>query len=621
MTPMEPHGVARKLAAILSADVKGYSRLMGEDEVATIRTLTAYRAVMATLIQRHRGRVVDSPGDNLLAEFASVLDAVQCAVEIQQELKLRNADLPAPRKMEFRIGINLGDVIVEGERIYGEGVNIAARLEGLAEAGGICISGTVYDQIENKLALGYKYLGKQVVKNIARPVQVYRVYMEPRAAPHKASKEAEGQPPGIIRLWPRGRTEPPKASREAAGQPQPSQKGMELPDKPSIAVLPFANLSGDPEQEYFSDGMTEDLITDLSKLSGLFVISRNSVFLYKGKAVKPEQIGKELGVRYVLEGSVRKAGSRVRITAQLVDATTSYHLWADRYDRDLQDIFAVQDEVTRKIVAALQVKLTEGEQQRMGHTPTNNLEAYEYFLRGLEFHAHRTQEANGQARQMFERAIALDPNFAAAYAWLGRTYVLDWFHRWSQDPQVLERALALAGQAIALNESLPGAYQTLGYIYMAKKQYDQAVVEAEKAVALDPNDADAVLTLGEVLSCVGRSQEAMEFVEKAMRLNPHYPASYVFALGQVYYLTGCYEEAITALQRVLARNPDHRAAHFFLAIIYAELGRQEEARAQLKQCGKLSPLTSSEPILERIPISDQALLNRWRDVLQAVWPQ
>src|SRR5882724_3415796 len=228
-------GVERKLTAILSADVKGYSRLMGDDEVATVRTLTAYREVMATLIQQHHGRVVDSPGDNLLAEFASVLDAVQCAVEIQQELKLKNADLPAPRKMEFRIGINLGDVIVEGERIYGEGVNIAARLEGLAEAGGICISGTVYDQIENKLALGYKYLGKQVVKNIARPVQVYRVYMEPRAAPLKASREAEGQPPGIIRLWPRGRTEPPKASREAAGQPQPSQKGMELPDKPSIA--------------------------------------------------------------------------------------------------------------------------------------------------------------------------------------------------------------------------------------------------------------------------------------------------------------------------------------------------------------------------------------------------
>src|SRR3989441_1650150 len=380
MTPMEPHGVARKLAAILSADVKGYSRLMGEDEIATIRTLTAYRAVMATLIQRHRGRVVDSPGDNLLAEFASVLDAVQCAVEIQQELKVRNADLPAPRKMEFRIGINLGDVIVEGERIYGEGVNIAARLEGLAEAGGICISGTVYDQIENKLALGYKYLGKQVVKNIARPVQVYRVSMEPRAAPLKASKEAEGQPPGIIRLWPRGRTEPLKASREAEGQRQPLQKGMELPDKPSIAVLPFINLSGDPEQEYFSDGMTEDLITDLSKLSGLFVIARHSVFTYKGKAVKVEQVGRELGVQYVLGGSVRKVDNRVRITAQLVDATTGYHLWAERYDRPLKDIFALQDETIQKIVAALAVKLTEEEQERVWRRYTDNMEAYDYLL-------------------------------------------------------------------------------------------------------------------------------------------------------------------------------------------------------------------------------------------------
>src|SRR5438128_514190 len=287
--------------------------------------------------------------------------------------------------MEFRMGINLGDVIVEGERIYGEGVNIAARLEGLAEAGGICISGTVYDQIENKLALGYKYLGKQVVKNIARPVQVYRVYMEPRATPLKASREAEGQPPGIIRLWPRGRTEPLKASREAEGQPQPVQKGMELPDKPSIAVLPFANLSGDPEQEYFSDGMTEDLITDLSKLSGLFVISRYSVFTYKGKAVKVEQVGRELGVQYVLGGSVRKADNRVRITAQLVDTTTGYHLWAERYDRDLTDVFALQDEVSQKIVGVLAVKLTIPEKDRLGRTPTRNLEACDYVLRGMEY--------------------------------------------------------------------------------------------------------------------------------------------------------------------------------------------------------------------------------------------
>jgi adenylate cyclase len=296
-----PEGTKRKLTAILSADVKGYSRLMGEDEAATVRTLTAYRAIMSTLIEQHRGRVVDSVGDNLLADFVSVVDGVQCAVEIQQALKARNAELPDHRRMEFRIGINLGDVVVEGERLYGDGVNIAARVEGSADGGGISISGTVHEHIENKLALEYEYLGEQKVKNISKPIQVYRVRVEPGAA-------------GV-----------PKSD------PAPA-----LPEKPSIAVLPFANMSGDPEQEYFSDGITEDIITDLSKISGLFVIARNSVFLYKGQAVKPEQVSRELGVRYLLEGSVRKAGGRVRITAQLVDATTTGHVWAERYDRDLR---------------------------------------------------------------------------------------------------------------------------------------------------------------------------------------------------------------------------------------------------------------------------------------------
>src|SRR2546427_991662 len=408
-----PARIERKLAAILSADVKGYSRLMGEDEVATIRTLTAYQEAMTTFIQQHRGRVVDASGDNLLAEFASVVDAVQCAVEIQRELKTKNADLPAPQRMEFRIGINVGDVIVEGERIYGDGVNIAARLEGLAAAGGICISGIVYDQVETKLALGYEYLGEQTVKNIAKPVQVYRVQME-------------------------------------VGASTPT-----VPDKPSIAVLPFVNMSGDPEQEYFSDGITEELITDLSKLSGLFVISRNSVFLYKGKAVKPEQVSQELGVRYVLEGSVRKAGDRVRITAQLVEASTGYHRWAERYDRSLQEIFALQDEIRQKIVMALKVQLTQEEQARFRRFPTHNLEAYDALLRGLEYVYLFTQEANAQARQLFESAMALDPQYAAAYALLGFTYLRDWIYQWSHDPQTLERAFALAQRAIALDDALP----------------------------------------------------------------------------------------------------------------------------------------------------------------------
>ena len=394
---------------------------MGADEVATIRTLTAYRAVMAALIQHHRGRVVDSPGDNLLAEFASVVDAVQCAAEIQQELKIRNADLPPDRRMEFRIGINLGDVIVEGDRIYGDGVNIAARLESLAEAGGICISGMVYDQVETKLAFNYESLGEQAVKNIAKPVRVYRVRMDEMATsagealvlqPFGAAQDRQAQHeriPTPVAL------SPSTSLRTALSKSDPHAPALPLPDKPSIAVLPFANISSDPEQEYFSDGITEDLITDLSKLSGLFVISRNSVFLYKGKAVKPEQVSQELGVRYVLEGSIRKAGKQVRITAQLVDATTGYHVWADRYDRDLQDIFALQDEVTQKIVAALEVKLTEGEQERLGQPLTNNIEAYDYQRSAISSQPKETEENGGLYFFLYSNCASPDSKMTRSF--------------------------------------------------------------------------------------------------------------------------------------------------------------------------------------------------------------
>jgi adenylate cyclase len=592
----EPQSVERKLAAILSADVKGYSRLMGEDEVATIHTLTEYRAVMTGFIQQYRGRVVDAPGDNLLAEFASVVDAVQCAVEIQRTLKSRNDDLPASRKMEFRIGLNVGDVIVEGERIYGDGVNVAARLEGLADPGGICIAEAVYDQVENKLAtlgIGYEHLGPQTVKNIARPVSAYKIVLSP---PASAESGLSTSPlPSLAR---------------------PASRTLSLPDKPSIAVLPFANLSGDPEQEYFSSGITEDLITDLSKLSGLFVISRNSVFLYKNKAIKPEQVSQELGVRYVLEGSVRKVGSRVRITAQLVDATNGYHLWAERYDRELQDIFAVQDEVTRKIVTALQITLTEGEQKRPRRPPTSNLEAYEHLLRGLECYWHRTKEMNAQARRMFKRATELDPDFAMAHAWLGRAYMVEWMFQWDEDPQTLEHAFAQAQRAVALDDALPVAHQTLAYVFLLRKQFAQALSEAERAVALDPNDADAWNTLGEMLSCTGRPQEAIGLVEKAMRLNPHYPASYLFALGQAQHLAGRYEEAILAFRRLLTRNPDHLHGRFFLALAYNEVGRTEEARAALAACGPIDRTYSLERVKDRIPYSDPTLIERWIKVLR-----
>jgi adenylate cyclase len=467
--------------------------------------------------------------------------------------------------------------MVEGERLYGDGVNIAARVEGLADSGGISISGTVHEHIENKLDLGYEFLGEQKVKNITKPVQVYRVRMAPGAAATPGPNAAPA-----------------------------------LPEKPSIAVLPFANMSGDPEQEYFSDGITEDIITDLSKISGLFVIARNSVFRYKDQAVKPEEVSRELGVRYLLEGSVRKAGGRVRITAQLVDATTAGHVWAERYDRDLEDIFALQDEVTQEIVGALRVRLTQGERERPRRAPTNNLEAYEYYLRGREHHRHRTREANAQAQQMFERAIELDPEFAAAHAWLGRTHVVEWLLQWNEDEECLEEALALAQRAIALDDGLPAAHEALGYAYLAKKQFEQALVEGEQAVALDPNDAEAAVTLAEILCCADaeRAEEAAALVEKAMRLNPHYPASYLFALAQAYDLTGRHEDAVDLLKRVLARNPDHVSAHFSLAMIYGELGREEEFQEELAACLRLSPHMSAADVVGRIPFKDQGQLDR-----------
>ena len=395
---MADEGFKRKLTAILSADVEGYSRLMGEDETATVQILKAYREVMTFHIQQHRGRVVDSPGDNLLAEFGSVVDALDCAVKIQHELKAKNSELPEKSRMEFRIGINLGDVIEDEERIYGDGVNIAARVESLSDSGGICISGTAYDQIAKKLPLGYEYIGEQTVKNIEKPIRVYRVLMDPEAA---GKVIGEKRPisrqwrwaavalfvvVGALAIW-NFYLRPPfePASVEQMAYP--------LPDKPSIAVLPFNNMSEDPKQEYFSDGITEEIITSLSKTDQLFVIARNSTFIYKGKPVKVKQVAEELGVRYVLEGSVRKSEDRVRITAQLIDATAGHHLWAERYDRDLKDIFALQDEITMKIVTALRIKLTEGEQARMWGKKHKNLDVFLKSMEALSLWRKGTKES------------------------------------------------------------------------------------------------------------------------------------------------------------------------------------------------------------------------------------
>jgi len=520
---MTTQGVKRKLTTILSADVKGYSRLMGEDEEWSVRTLQGYKNVMGNLIQQHRGRVVDAIGDNLMAEFASVVDAVQCGVEIQQVLRAKNALLPENRRMEFRIGINLGDVIEEGERIYGDGVNIAARLEGLAEAGGICISESAYQQIENKLPLKYEDLGEHQFKNIAKPVRVYRAQIEPEAASGEKAKTRQWQRYAIglvvilivvvaaLVIW--KIYTPPVASKEKMAFP--------LPDKPSIAVLPFTNMSGDPQQEYFSDGLTEEIITALGKVPKLFVIARNSTFTYKGKPVKVQQVSEELGVRYVLEGSVRKDGNNIRITAQLIDALTGNHLWAERYDRNLKDIFAVQDEITKKIITAMQVQLTEGEQAQASARGTNNLEAYLKFLQARELTQRLNPESNALAKQLAEEVIALDPKYARGYTVLANTHQVDVWLGTSKSPKdSIEKSIELLQKAIILDDTNAFAHGMLGWLFSMTGQHDKAVAQGEKAVALNPNSADSHAWFGKILTFASRYEESIAELKTAIRLNP-----------------------------------------------------------------------------------------------------
>jgi adenylate cyclase len=575
---MTTQEVKRKLAAILSADVKGYSRLMGEDEEWTLRTLNAYKEVMRSLIQQHRGLVVNAPGDNVLAEFASVVDAVQCAVEIQQVLRAKNALLPENRRMQFRIGINLGDVIEEGDSIYGDGVNIAARMESLAEAGGIYISGSAYEQIENKLPLRYDYLGEHQVKNIAKPVRVYRAQIEPEAIPSKLSEEKR---PGRKRL----------SRAVLAGMAFP------LPDKPSIAVLSFVNMSADPEQEYFSDGITEDIITNLSKVSGLLVISRNSSFLYKGKQVKIQEVAKDLGVRYVLEGSVRRAGGRVRITAQLIDGKTAQHVWADKYDRELKDIFSVQDEVTRKVVSELAVALTATESDRLIRKHTENFEAYDMYLRAKREQYVHKKENTLKSIEMCKRVIDLDPNFAGGYQQL--SFMLSRAIRfgWSGSPREdLEKAFELAQKAISVDDKFPASYMALASVYLMQGKHDDALAAANRAATIVPGDSDTIVWLGYYLNWVGRGVEAIEVIKKARELNPMYLYGgypvYLDFMSQTCFTAGLYEESISNMKKAIELFGSSVSRDPFLIASYSMLGRKEEAKESAQQWLKANPTFS-----------------------------
>jgi adenylate cyclase len=603
---MNTEGFKRKLTAILSADVVGYSRLMEDNEEATIQTLNTYRNSMSTLIQQHRGRVVDMTGDNLMAEFSSVVDAVKCAVETQKEMSERNADLPDNRRMLFRIGVNLGDIVAEEDRIYGDGVNIAARLEGLAEAGGICLSRTAFDQVKNKLELGYEYLGEHSVKNISEPVHVYRVLMEPEAA-----GKVFGEKVLVEKKWRRiamvaiallivaagGLTAWTLYLQKSRGMKPASVDNMAypLPDKPSIAVLPFDNLSGAPDQDFLADGITENIITALSYIPEIFVIARNSTFTYKGKAVKAQEVAEDLGVRYILEGSAQRAGDRVRITAQLIDAASGRHLWADRYDRDLQDLFALQDEITLKIVAALQVKLSVGVQTRLVRKTMPNFEAWSYYVRGYGHMKRHTKADNAKARELYERAASLAPGYAMIFTTLGWTHFDDAHHGWSESrEESLLRAIELAKKALALDDSDPMTHALWGAIYLRQRRYDQAIAKGEKSVALGPNQPDPHFMLAMYLYHAGRHEEAVPLIRKAMRLDPYYPSSYLLLLGRVYLRVGEYEEAVEALKMLVVREPHQTVGHVGLAIAYIRLGRKEQARSGVAEVLRLFPEFSLE---------------------------
>jgi adenylate cyclase len=574
----------RKLAAIFYGDVAGYSRLTGQDEEGTHRLLSSYLDAITDAIEGHNGKVVHFAGDAVLADFSTVKDALSCAVNAQRDIKTRNQDFSDDTKLEFRIGVNIGDVIVDRNDIYGDGVNIAARLESLADSGGVCISGAVYDAIRGKLELAYEFLGEQRVKNIAEPVRAYRVIIE------------SGQP---------------EADTSPAADP------AQLPDKPSIAVLPFENMSNDPEQAYFSDGISEDIITDLSKVSGLFVTSRNSSFVYKGKSVNVKQVGRELGVRYVLEGSVRKAGNKVRITAQLIDSNTDGHVWADRFDRDLEDIFAVQDEVTQEIVSALQVQLTQVEQEHMSHRETDNLDAYDNLLRGKECYLRFTRDGNQQAREYYEKAVTLDPNYATALAELARIWVQARNHGWTEDLATpLKQASDYAERAVKLNNLLPQAHVVLGFINMWKLDHEAAITELEQGLALDPNHAEGHMYLAIILGFAGQPEKSMEWVDKAIRLNPGSPFWYLFAQGNAYYSLSRYEEAISACTKAAITNPNFIFAHLILLACYSNQGNQEECQAELKQCLARMPGLSLTWAKEVMPYKDAEVLNRFIDDLR-----
>ncbi|MCH8888066.1 MAG: adenylate/guanylate cyclase domain-containing protein [SAR324 cluster bacterium] len=578
----------RKLAAILAADVVGYSRLMGLDDEGTLRDLTECRDLFSSQAGQYRGRIVNTHGDAVLAEFAAVVDAVNCAVAVQKALAERGAKQPEDRRMRFRIGVNLGDVLEEGGDIFGDGVNIAARLESLAKPGGICISGSVYEQVATRLPFSFEDLGAQTVKNIARPVRVYRVLLE-------------------------GADEPGERDKSQGGSESPP-----LVEKPSIAVLAFDNMSGDPEQDYFSDGISEDIITDLSKLSGLLVIARTSSFSYKGQKVDLRQMGEDLGVRFILEGSVRKAGNRVRITAQLIEAETGQHLWADRFDRGIEDIFAVQDEITEEIVTALNVTLVSGEQARIWRKSLRNPKARELFYQGRDVLNKMTREAVSQAIGRFEQVIALAPDSPFGHAWLGLAHWVLVFRNWSENPgETLQTVIAHTKTALELDAENAEAHAIMGCALLLLRNFDEALQHAEHAVRLAPNSADVLQNSALICMMYGNFDQSIDLCRRALRLSPTTQSLLLNILGVSYREAGRFEDGIAILRRALALEPEYTPARFALLTVYCAAGRVEEARNTAREIAEIDPAFSLAEYTKRLPFRDAAVNERLMEQLKA----
>ena len=585
----------RKLAAILAADVVGFSRLASTDEDRTLARLRALRSdLIDPTVAVHNGRVVKRTGDGILVEFRSVVDAVRCAIELQNGMIERNAGLPPERRIEFRVGIHLGDVVEESDGdLMGDGVNIAARLEGVAKSGTICLSEDAYRQVRARLDLAVSDLGETQLKNIAEPIRIYSLQV--------------GLPAQAKPAMPAERAAPSKPTAQLA-----------LPDKPSIVVLPFDNMSRDPEQEYFSDGISEDIITDLSKVSALFVIARNSAFVYKGKAFNIPDICRELGVRFALEGSVRKAGNRVRITAQLIDGSHGGHLWAERYDRDLTDIFAVQDDVTQHIVAALKVSLSEAEKSVIADSGTTNVDAHDFFLRGREliFGPKIDRDAFDQSTVWFRRAIEIDSNYGAPYAGLGMAYILDFQNRWSDTPEMsLDQAARLVSESIAKDDKDPLAHFVAATVALWKKDHDRWAHEADRALSLNPNYALAVSSRGMVHVYTGEPAMGIPYIERALRLDPAQNL-YRHFLGTAYFVAGNYETAAAMFKDRIARTPKTDLSRAFLASALGHLGRRDEAGQIWRELKQINPRYSYVEHFGRLPFKNSADANKFTDGLR-----